>query len=395
MMTLRFSPLARRGIITGPRFTPIVQALPSIVPFVAPEEIERSRGRRFAVRLGANELTFGPSEKAVRAMAEASSSAWMYGDPKSYELRAALADQHGVDPLNIVVGEGVDGLLAYTAHLLIAPGDALVTTRGTYPTLNYFVAGRGGHLHTVPYGDDDRQDLDALLAKAWEVDAKVLYLVNPDNPSGTWHPAERIEQLVEGLPPGCLLLVDEAYHELGVDFDANAHVAVDDLRVLRLRTFSKGYGLAGCRIGYALGAPEIISAFDKVRNHFGIGRVSQAGALAALQDQPHLHSLRGRVAHARATLGGIADEHGLAALPSATNFVTIDCGRDGAFARLILAELLERDIFVRMPGAAPLDRCIRVSCSDDTDLAVFRAALPAALEAAHSKMSPPGACKAV
>ena len=84
MMTPRFSPLARRGIITGPRFTPIVQALPSIVPFVAPEEIERSRGRRFAVRLGANELTFGPSEKAVRAMAEASSSAWMYGDPKSF-----------------------------------------------------------------------------------------------------------------------------------------------------------------------------------------------------------------------------------------------------------------------------------------------------------------------
>ena len=94
--------ILRRSFITGPRFTPIVNGLPSIVPFVSPEEIERSRGRRFAVRLGANELTFGPSEKAVRAMAEASSSPWMYGDPKSYELRAALADQHGVDPLNIV-----------------------------------------------------------------------------------------------------------------------------------------------------------------------------------------------------------------------------------------------------------------------------------------------------
>jgi len=331
---------ARRSIITGPRFTPVVSALPSIVPFVAPEEIERSRGKAFDVRLGANELTYGPSPRAIEAMSRAASSVWMYGDPKSHELRMALADYHRVQPLNIVVGEGVDGLLSYTAHLLIGPGDALVTTQGTYPTLNYFVAGRGGVLHTVPYGSDDRQNLDALLAKAWEVDAKVLYVVNPDNPSGTWHTDGRIEQLIEGLPPGCLLLVDEAYHELGVEFHANAHVAVDDLRVLRLRTFSKGFGLAGCRIGYALGAPSTISAFDKIRNHFGLGRISQAGALAALLDQAYLAEVQERVRSARVTLGEIALEHGMIALPSATNFVTIDCGRDGHFARLVLAELL-------------------------------------------------------
>jgi histidinol-phosphate aminotransferase len=232
--------ITRRSIITGPRFTQIVQGLPSIVPFVAPEEIERSRGTPFAVRLGANELTFGPSPRAIAAMQEAASSVWKYGDPKSHELRLALAAHHCIMPSNIVVGEGVDGLLAYTSHLLIGPGDALVTTRGTYPTLNYFVAGRGGVLHTVPYAPDDRQDLDALLVKAWEVDAKMLYVVNPDNPGGTWHSAARIEALIEGLPPGCLAVIDEAYHELGSDFDANARVAVDDIRVLRLRTFSKG-----------------------------------------------------------------------------------------------------------------------------------------------------------
>ena len=121
----------RRGIITGPRFTEIVQGLPSMVPFVAPEEIERSQGKPFAVRLGANELTFGPSPKAAAAMAEAASSVWKYGDPKSHELRLALAAHHSVEPNNIVVGEGVDGLLAYTTHLLIGPGDALVS--GTYP----------------------------------------------------------------------------------------------------------------------------------------------------------------------------------------------------------------------------------------------------------------------
>lgn len=377
--------MARRGIIIGPRFTQIVQGLPSMVPFVAPEEIERSQGKPFSVRLGANELTFGPSPKAVAAMSEAASSVWKYGDPKSHELRLALAAHHGIEPNNIVVGEGVDGLLAYTAHLLIGPGDALVSTQGTYPTFNYFLAGRGGVLHTVPYGKDDRQDLDALLAKAWEVDAKILYIVNPDNPSGTWHNHQRIEALIEGLPPGCLALIDEAYHELGVDFDANAKVAVDDLRVIRMRTFSKGYGLAGCRIGYAIGAADTISAYDRIRNHFGIGRISQAGALAALADQGYLEEVRARVHAGREMLGDIAREHGLTPLPSATNFVTMDCGRDGAFARLVLAELLERNVFARMPGAPPLDRCIRVSTSSEADLEVFKAALTPALEAAHKR----------
>ena len=100
----------------------------------------------------------------------------------------------------VVVGEGVDGLLSYTTHLLLGPGDALVTSAGTYPTLNYFVAGRGGTIHAVPYGADDRQDVDALVKKAHEVDAKILYLVYPDNPPGTWHESSRVEALgIAGL----------------------------------------------------------------------------------------------------------------------------------------------------------------------------------------------------
>ena len=316
-------------------------------------------------------------------MAAASSEVWKYGDPKSHDLRLALAQRHGVDPLNIVVGEGVDGLLSYTTHLLLGPGDALVTSAGTYPTLNYFVAGRGGTIHAVPYGADDRQDVDALVKKAHEVDAKILYLVNPDNPSGTWHESSRVEALVEALPQGCLLLVDEAYHELAIEYDANARVAVDDLCVLRLRTFSKAYGLAGARIGYALGAPEIIASFDKIRNHFGINKIGQAGALAALEDDAYLQEVRSRVAAGREQIGRIAAAHDMTPLPSATNFVTVDAGGDGAFARRLLAELHERDCFVRMPGLAPLDRCIRVSCGTEDELAVFGAALPAALDAAR------------
>ena len=114
---MRLRKIIRRTFITGPRFTPIVNGLPSIVPFVSPEEIERSRGRPFAVRLGANELTFGPSPKAVAAMAAASSEVWKYGDPKSHDLRLALAQRHGVDPLNIVVGEGVERVVGWAVGI--------------------------------------------------------------------------------------------------------------------------------------------------------------------------------------------------------------------------------------------------------------------------------------
>lgn len=375
--------LFRRGIISGPRFTPIVQALPSIVPFVAPEEQERVRGKKFAVRLGANENTFGPSPRAIEAMRVAAGDAWMYGDPKSHALRSALAELHGVAPSNMVVGEGIDGMLSYLAHLLVGPGDAVVTTGGTYPTFNYFVAGRGGELHTVPYGADDKQDLSALLAKAHEVHAKVLYLVNPDNPSGSCHTPAAIEALVEGLPSGTLLVLDEAYLELS-PAGFVPRIAADDLRVVRLRTFSKGYGLAGARIGYALGAQEIISTFDKIRNHFGIGRISQAGALAAVEDQPYLESVRAQVATARDDLGEIARASGFMPLPSATNFVTMDCGRGAPFARAVLSELLERNVFARMPGAPPLDRCIRVSTAGPAEMDIFRKALPPAVEAAEA-----------
>ena len=381
-------PSMRRGIASGPRFTPIVQALPSTVPFVSPEEQERARGgRKFAARLGANETTWGPSPRALSAIADAAAGCWMYGDPTSHDLRGALAAHHGggVDPSHVVVGEGVDGLLSYACQLLLQPGDALVTTRGTYPTLNYFAAGRGAAVHAVPYGADDRTDVEALLRAAAETQAKILYLANPDNPSGTALPPAAIGALVRRLPPGTLLLLDEAYAELASPADQAPAVAADDPRCVRLRTFSKAYGLAGMRIGYALGAPEVIGAFDKVRNHFGINRVSQAAALAALQDAPYLALMQERIGASRAELGAIARDNGLAPLPSSTNFVTIDCMRDAAFARAVLAELLELDVFCRMPGAPPLDRCIRVSCGMPWENALVREALPRALEVARAR----------
>ena len=364
------------------RLTPTAAALPPTVPFTGPETLERRRGAPFAARLGANESVFGPSPKALDAMREAAAGAWMYGDPEAHDLRAAIADLHGVPMACVVVGEGIDGLLGTLARLTIAPGAVAVTSAGAYPTFAYHVVGNGGTLASVPYKGDD-EDPDALIAEAERTDAALIYLANPDNPMGSWHPAETVRDMIARVPDGALLVLDEAYADTAPpgaipDWD------VSDPRVVRMRTFSKAHGLAGLRVGYAVGHADLIAAFDRVRNHFGVGRVAQAGALGALSDPGHLARTAERIATARTRIGEIASANGLVALPSATNFVAVDCGRAGAFAAQVLTALAGQGVFVRMPGAAPLDRCIRISAGTQADLDGLAAALPRALATARA-----------
>ncbi len=361
----------------GPRLTPLAERLPSAVPFVGPETQERTLGRPFQARIGANESVFGPSPKALEAMRAALPDLWMYGDPTLHDLRRAVAAHHGVAPEHVMVGEGIDGLLGTLCRLLVTEGTPVVTSDGAYPTFGYHVAGYGGRRVAVPYAGD-REDPDALLAAAHETGAPLIYLSNPDNPMGTWHEAATLEAMIARVPEGAVLCLDEAYAEFAPEGAVPA-LDVSDPRVIRMRTFSKARGLAGLRVGYALGHPDLIGAFDKVRNHFGVGRVAQAGALAALHDAAWLDHVRVEVAAARARIGAIARPHGLTALPSAANFVAIDCGADGAFAKATLDGLVARGVFVRMPGVAPLDRCIRVSAGRPADLDAFAAALPEAL----------------
>jgi histidinol-phosphate aminotransferase len=360
--------------------TPHAAALPSTVPFTGPEALERRTGVAFRARLGANESLFGSSPKAVAAMQEAATGAWMYGDPENHDLKQALGHHHWVTPAHIAVGPGIDGLLGLVCRLVLEPGTPVVTSLGAYPTFNFHVAAQGGVLTRVPYRGD-REDPEALLASARSTGAKLIYFANPDNPMGSHHPASVVEALVADLPENTLLILDEAYADLAPD-GAVPVIPADHPQVIRMRTFSKGYGLAGARVGYAITNPELALAFDKVRDHFGMGRISQAGALAALQDQGWLKSVQSRTIAARARLSAIATANGLRPLPSATNFVTIDCGRDGDHARKVLAELGKLGVFIRMPGVPPLDRCIRISLGDNHTLDILEETLPQALRAA-------------
>ena len=366
-----------------PPFTPLIQSLPATVPFVGPETQERRMGRTFRARIGANESVFGPSPAAIEAMREAAADVWKYCDPENHDLNVALARHHGVAPENITVGEGVDALLGNLVRMVIAEGTPVVTSQGAYPTFNYHISGFGGRFEYVPYRDD-REDPEALIARAKETGAPLIYFANPDNPMGSWSDADTVQRMIDAVPEGTILCLDEAYIELAPEGTAPP-LDVTNPRIIRFRTFSKAYGMAGARVGYGIAHESLAGAFNKVCNHFGVNRIAQAGALAALGDQDYLAQVQAWVREARNRITEIAAENGLTSLPSATNFVAVDCGRDGAFAKAMVEELAARGIFVRMPFAPPQNRCIRISAGKASDLDALAAVLPDALRAAADR----------
>jgi histidinol-phosphate aminotransferase len=273
---------------------------------------------------------------------------------------------------NVIVGSGIDDLLGLIARTFIEPGDVAVTSLGSYPTFNYFVASCGGELSTVPYRDD-HNDLEALLHSAQKTNARLLYLANPDNPSGTWHNAPALQDLIANLPPQTFFLLDEAYAEFA-PAGASPPIDATNPQVIRLRTFSKAHGLAGARVGYGITTAETAATFNKIRVQFGVNRLAQHGALASLQDVEFVNSVAEAVAKGRDEYAALARELNLAVLPSATNFVSIDMGSFER-ARATMDALLELGVFVRMPSAPPLYRCIRVTVGLPEERALFAEAL--------------------
>jgi histidinol-phosphate aminotransferase len=339
-----------------------------VTPFIGPEQLMREGGHTSLLRLGANESAFGPSPKAVEAMARELPRISWYGDPESYDLRSALSIRHGCSVDNICAGSGIDDLMGLAVRAFMWPGAIALTTRGTYPTFAYHVTGFGGRLDAVPYRSDGFVDVDALIARAQELRPAIVYIANPDNPSGTLLPAPEIVRLFEALPAQSLLFLDEAY----ADFVDERQIFPPLLhgRLIRVRTFSKAYGMAGARIGYMISTPRNVVTFQKIRLHYGVNRNAQIGALASLEDDAFRAYVVEKVAEGREDYYALAKSAGAGVLRSHTNFVCIDFETE-ARASAVMNALLAHGVFIRKPAAPPLDRYVRISVGTPQERAEF------------------------
>ena len=356
---------------------PHIEAIPVTTPFIGPEELMREGGHRSLLRLGANESAFGPSPTAVAAMAAELPRLSWYGDPESYDLRAALAPRHGCASENICVGAGIDDLMGLAVRAFLAAGRTALATLGTYPTFSYHVVGYSGNLQTVPYCNDGSVDVDGLVAAARKIRPAIVYLANPDNPSGTFLAAEAVQQLFEALPKESLLFLDEAYADF-VEESALLPQLIDE-RLIRVRTFSKAYGMAGARIGYSVSTARNVETFQKIRLQYGVNRNAQIGALASLADMPFAQYIVRETAAGREEYYSLAGSLRCPFLRSRTNFVCIDFNtRERAAA--VLNRLLQLGVFVRKPGAPPLDRFVRISVGTAPERTEFGVRLRRALE---------------
>ena len=324
-------------------------------------------GKKFLARLGANESVFGPSPHAVAAMMEAAKAPQWYGDPLSFELKTELAKQFSLTQEHFVIGPGIDGLFSHITRAYLEPGDKVVTTLGSYPTFNYFVDAVGAELIQVPYRDL-QVDLNGLVEAVKTYSAKAVYVANPDNPSGTFHSGGDIQGFIESLPSDVLIILDEAYIDFVDSYD------VTDDRLIRLRTFSKAHGMAGARIAFAFGDPETLQPLNRIRPHFEVNSIAQAGALASMVDKEHIKQVKELNRAGKYDLSIILEKFGLFPRDSSTNFVLGDAGSKESAEATVVA-LRQEGVFVRKPGLSPLDRFVRVTVGQEEDHEVLSRAL--------------------
>ncbi|MHB2018606.1 MAG: aminotransferase class I/II-fold pyridoxal phosphate-dependent enzyme [Candidatus Xenobia bacterium] len=321
---------------------------------VGPEELARQAGLPDVLRLGSNESPWGPSPKARRAIEDELGRVHTYGDPIGRELREVLAARHHVRPDEICVAAGIDDLLGLAVRAFLAPGAAAILSHGTFPTFEMHAISYGGKLKYVPYRGT-QVDLEGLARQG----PGVVYLANPDNPTGSVHPPQKIAALLDALPAGSLLLHDEAYANFLPVSERLADLPPDP-RIIRMRTFSKEYGLAGLRLGYAIATTDTVAALNEVRLLYGNSRLALAAGLASLQDDAWIESVVAHVEAGREEYYRLGEELGLPTVASSTNFVLFDCEtRERAVG--IMQGLLQRGIHIRKPPVPPVDHFVRIS----------------------------------
>jgi histidinol-phosphate aminotransferase len=339
------------------------------------EEVERELRIR-AVKLASNENPLGPSPLAVEAVRKCVVESHRYPDGGAFYLREKIAARHSVPMENVFVGDGSSELIDLAARLLIRPGEEGLTGAGTFPLYWIAIRAAGGKVVRVPmkeYGFD----LDAMAA-AVTPRTRVIYLANPNNPTGTVFGAAAFERFFAQVSrtSRALVVLDEAYCDYveQTDYPAAIARASREPNLLVMRTFSKAYGLAGIRVGYGVGPVDLLAEFNKLRTPFNTASVAQAAALAALDDAAHVaRSVRANREGREQLCRGLA-EQGVKFIPSQTNFVLVETGQNG---KAVAEALLHRGVIVRPMAWMGFPQAIRVSVGTAEENEKFLAAFAA------------------
>ena len=339
------------------RVPPNVARIHPYVPGKPIEEVERELGLT-AVKLASNENALGPSPKAMEAVMSCLSSSNRYPDAGGYYLREKLAARHSIGMENIVLGAGSTELILLLGHIYLGPGRVGLTSQGTFVVFPLAAQLADSDAVQVPL-EDYAYDLDAMAGRIDER-VRVVYLANPNNPTGTMFTAADTDRFLEKVPDDVLVILDEAYCDY-VEREDYSH-SLDYVRagryVIVLRTFSKIHGLAGLRIGYGLGHPEVVDAINKMRSPFNVSTAAQAAAMAALDDTEHVARSLEMNRRGMAFLSRELAALGLKVIPSAANFLYVETGND---SKDDFKELLKLGVIIRPLGFMGMPQGSRVT----------------------------------
>ena len=357
---------------------PGVRALQPYLPGKPVAELEREYGIRDAVKLASNENPFGPSPLAIEAARESLQDLARYPEGSGHMLTAALADKHGLDPACITLGNGSNDVLDIIARIFLTPEHESVFSQHAFAVYPLAVQAVGARARVSTAHDGERgaaygHDLAAMLELVGPA-TRLVFIANPNNPTGTWVDSATLESFIAALPDHVMVVVDEAYFEYveAEDYpDASAWLSRFP-NLIVTRTFSKAYGLAALRIGYALSHADVAGLLNRVRQPFNVNSVAQAAALAALGDEDHLQRCVQRNREGMSQLESGFDALGLSYIKSVGNFVCVDTGRSGAG---VYEALLQKGIIVRPVANYGMPNHLRVTIGRADENARFLNAL--------------------
>jgi len=345
---------------------PGISSLTPYQPGKPMEELERELGITDIIKLASNENPFGPSPMAIAAAQQSLQEVSRYPDGNGFALRNALAEHHAVDPDNITIGNGSNEILELVARLFLVPGTQAMFSQHAFAVYPIVTQSAGAEAVVVPVQKETFQvDLYGMLTKLSDR-VRVLFLANPNNPTGTWLPADELRTFIEKIPPQVVVVIDEAYFEY-VDKPGYASAVgwINDFpNLLVTRTFSKIYGLAGFRIGYSVSQPEMAELLNRVRQPFNTNMPAQVAALAALKDMQHMQLSRELNMSGMQQLENAFTDMGLSYIPSAGNFICVNFERD---AMPINDALLQQGVIVRPIANYDMPAWLRVTVGSELE----------------------------